>query len=124
MTTEESNKIENPIMRLMAILYIAMGIVQIGYFAVESATAPPHLLLLGLVSLITAYMIFVVKKWALPLVVGLFFVGLTFGATTLANSFALQAFADGILINIALIVYVIVLLIATIYIVTKRELFN
>lgn len=124
MTTEESNKIENPIMRLMAILYIAMGIAQIGYFVVESATAPPHLLLLGLVSLITAYMIYVLKKWALPLVVGLFFVGLTFGATTLANSFALQAFAGGLLINIALIAYVIVLLIATVYIVTKRELFN
>ena len=124
MTTEQSNKIENPIMRLMAILYIAMGIAQIGYFAVESATAPPHLLLLGLVSLITAYMIFVLKKWALPLVVGFFFVGLTFGATTLANSLALQTFADGLLINIALIAYVIVLLIATIYIVTKRELFN
>jgi hypothetical protein len=124
MTTEESNKIENPIMRLLAILYIAMGIAQIGYFAVESATAPPHLLLLGLVSLITAYMIFVLKKWALPLVVGLLFVGITFGATTLANSLALQAFADGLLVNIALIAYVIVLLIATIYIMTKRELFN
>ena len=124
MTSEKTNKNENPIIRLMAILYIAIGIVEVGYFVVASSTAPPHILVLGIVSIITAYTIFTMKKWALPLAIGLFFVGITFGATTLANSVALQTFSGAMLFHIALIVYLIILLIASIYILMKRKAFN
>ena len=124
MTSEKSNKIENPIMRLIAIFYIAVGIAEVGYFAIESFAAPLHIPVLGILSLITAYSLFTMKKWTLPLVVGFFFVGITFGATTLSNSIALQTIGGAMLFHIALIAYMIVLLIASIYIVTKRENFN
>ena len=124
MNSEKSSRIENPALWLISIFYTAVGIVEIVYFAIEGFTAPLHIPVLGFFSLITAYSFFTMKKWALPLVIGLFFVGVTFGATTLANSLALQIFGDALLINIALIAYMVVLLIATIYIVTKRENFN
>ena len=124
MTSEKSNKMENPAMRIIAIFYIAAGIAQIGYFAIESSIAPLHIPVLGILSLITAYTLFTMKKWALPLVAGLFFVGITFGATTLSNSLALQSFGSAMLLNIALIAYMILLLIASLYVGTKRENLN
>jgi hypothetical protein len=51
-------------------------------------------------------------------------VGLTFGATTLSNSLALQAFGDAMLLNLALIAYMIILLMVSLGIVAKRENFN
>jgi len=124
MTSEKGDKLGNPTVRLTAIFYIAIGIAEVGYFAIESFTAPPHILVLGFLSLITAYTIFTMKKWALLLVVALFFVGITFGAATLLNSITLQTFGGAILFHIALIAYMIILLIVSIYIVTKRESFN
>jgi len=124
MTSETSNKIENPTMRLISIFYIAAGIAEVGYFALENFAAPPHIPVLGILSLITAYSIFKMKKWALPLVVGLFVVGITFGATTISNSIALQTFGGAMLFHIAMIAYMIILLIASVYIVARRENFN
>jgi hypothetical protein len=124
MTSEKSIKIENPIMRLISIFYIAVGGIELGYFAIENMAAPLHIPVLGIISLITAYSILKMTKWALPLVIGFFLVGITFGATTLANSLALQTFGGATLFNIALIVYMMLLLITSIYIVARRENFS
>jgi len=124
MTSETSNKIENPTMRLISIFYIAAGIAEVGYFALENFAAPPHIPVLGILSLITAYSIFKMKKWGLPLVVGLFVVGITFGATTISNSIALQTFGGAMLFHIAMIAYMIILLIVSVYIMAQREKFN
>jgi hypothetical protein len=125
MTSEKSTKmIENPALRLIEIFYIAVGIIQIGYFTIESSTAPLHLPILGILNIIIAYSLFTMKKWTLPIIIGLFFVGLTFGATTLLNSVALQTFGSAILFNLTLIAYMILLLITTIYVLTQRENLN
>jgi hypothetical protein len=124
MTSKSGFKIKNPAVLLFSIFYVAVGIAEVGYFAIENFAAPPHIPVLGILSLITAYTIFKMKKWALPLVVGLFFVGITFGATTLANSLALQTFGDAVLLHTALIAHMIILLIASVYIVARRENFN
>jgi hypothetical protein len=124
MTSKSSSKIKNPAVLLFSIFYIAVGIAEVGYFAIENFAAPPHIPILGILSLITAYTVFKMKKWALPLVVGFFFVGITFGATTLSNSLELQTFGDAMLFHTALITYVIILLIASVYIVARRESFD
>ena len=124
MTSEKSTKIRNPTMLIFSIFYIAIGIVEIGYFAIENFAPPAHIPVLGILSLITAYSIFKMKKWALPLVVGIFFVGITFGSTTLSNSIALQTFGGAILFHLVLIVYMIILLIVSIYLLAKREKFD
>ena len=123
MTTEKS-KIENPTMFLFSIFYIAVGIAEVGYFAIENFAAPAHIPVLGILSLITAYSIFNMKKWALPIVVGLFVTGITFGATTLSDSITLQTFGGAMLFHITLIAYMLILLIVSAYIVAKRENFN
>lgn len=120
MTTKSGSKIGNPIVLLFTIFYAAAGIAQMGYFAIENATAPPHLPFLGILSLITAFSLFKMYKWTVPLAVLMLITGITFGATTLANSLDLQAFGDAMLFNLALIVYMIILLIASLYIIAKR----
>ena len=124
MTSKSSSKIKNPVVLLFSIFYVAVGIVEVSYFAIENFAAPPHIPVLGILSLITAYTVFKMKKWALPLVVGLFFVGITFGATTLSNSLELQTFGGAMLFHTALIAYMIILLIASVYIVARREKFD
>jgi len=122
--TSKSSKIENPDVLLFSIFYIAVGIAEVGYFVIENFAAPPHIPVLGILSLVTAYSLFKMKRWSVPLVVGLFVTGITFGATTLANSIAVQTFGGALLFHLALIAYMIILLIASGYIVAKRENFN
>jgi hypothetical protein len=124
MTSKSGSKIENPIVLAFSIFYVVVGIAEIGYFAVANATAPPHIPLLGLLSLITAYSLFKMNKWTVPLAVAMFFTGMTFGAVSLSNSLALQSFGGAMLFNVALIVYMIILLIASWYIVAKRADFS
>ncbi len=124
MTSKTISKTENPTTLLFSIFYIAVGIAEVGYFAIENFAAPPHIPVLGILSLITAYSLFKIKRWSVPLVIGLFVTGITFGATTLSNSIALQTFGGAMLFHIALIAYMVILLIVSIYTVARRENFN
>ena len=124
MTSETGSKIENPFVLLFTIFYAAAGIIQIGYFAIASSTAPPHLPVLGILSLLTGFSLFKMYKWTVPLAAVMFITGITFAATTLSNSLALQAFGDAMLFNLALVIYMILLLIVSVVILAKRESFN
>jgi hypothetical protein len=116
--------IEDPIALLLSLFFIIAGIVEVGYWAIENTAAPPHIAIIGILSLITAYGFFKLKKWSVPLVILLFFVGLTFGALTLNTSVGLQTFGGALLFHTALIAYMIILFIAFVYTVAKREKFN
>ena len=124
MTSKTISKTENPTMLLFSIFYIAVGIAEVCYFAIENFAAPLHIPVLGILSLITAYSLLKMKRWSVPLVIGLFVTGITFGATTLSNSSALQTFGGAMLFHIALIAYMVILLIVSIYTVARRENFN
>jgi len=124
MTSKTISKTENPTILIFSIFYIAVGIAEVGYFAIENFTAPLHIPVLGILSLITAYSLLKMKRWSVPLVIGLFVTGITFGATTLSNSIALQTFGGAMLFHIALIAYMVILLIVSIYTVARRENFN
>ena len=124
MTSGKLSEIGNQRLRILAILYIALGIAQIGYFSIENSTAPPNILILGILSIIVAYPILTQKKWSLPIIVGLFLVGITFGITTFFHSIVLQTFSGALLFHLTLIAYVIVMLISSIYIISQRENFN
>jgi len=124
MTSETNFKNKNITELLFPIFYIVVGLALVGYFVIENIAAPPHILVLGILSLITAYSLFKKEKWTLPLVIGFFFTGITFGIITLANSVALQTFSGSVLFHITLIVYMVILLIASVYILIKREKFS
>jgi len=115
---------KNRTILMFSIFYIVAGLVQIGAFAIEGISAPLHLLLLGLLSLVTGYLVFSMKKWAVPLVAGLLAVGLTFGVTTLSGSLALNTIGGDILMNLALIVYIILLSGVSVILLMRRENFN
>ncbi len=124
MTLKSKFKIENPVVFLFSVFYIVAGAVEIFYLGVERFTAPPHIGVLGLLSLITAYGLFKMRKWSVLLVTALFLLGITFGATTLYNSVILQTFEGALSFHLALIVYMIMLLIAFVYVVSKKEKFE
>lgn len=124
MTSETDYKIGNQTRRLLAIFYFAVGIALLGYFAFENSTSPPHILVLGLLSLFAGYTIIVPRKWTIPIIVGLFFVGITFGITTLFHSVMLQSFVDALLLHLSLIIYMILLVIVSVYIISRRENFD
>jgi hypothetical protein len=124
MTSEKSSTIENLIVLLFSIFYIAIGIVLIGYFVIENFAGPHHIPVLGILSLVTAYSLFKMKRWTVPLVIGFFFTGITFGLTTLANSITLQTFGGSLLFHITMIAYMVILLIVSVYTLLKRENFT
>jgi hypothetical protein len=121
MVSESRFNIKSPIVLLFSLFFIIGGVTEVGYWAIESYSAPPHIAILGVLSLITAYFFFKMKKWSVPLVIALSFTGVTFGAITLNKSVMLQTFGGAMLFHIALIVYVVILLIAFIYTIIKRE---
>jgi hypothetical protein len=124
MATKTGFSVGNPVVFLFSLFYIIVGILQVGYWAIENSAAPPTIIVLGVLSLITAYGFFRMKKWSVPLVIGVFFLGVTFAAVTLNTSILLQSFGGALLFHTALIGYMIILLIALLYTLMKREDFN
>lgn len=124
MTIEQGSKTSYSPEMLFSVFYILVGIILIGYFAIDGFAAPPTLPVLGILSIITAYSLFKKMKWTLPLVIFLFFTGITFGATTLLNSVELQTFGGSLLFHLTLLAYMIILLIASAYIIKNRQDFN
>jgi len=68
--------------------------------------------------------VFRMEKWAVWLVIALFFLGTTFGAITLYDSIALQTFEGALLFHLTLIVYLIMTIVAFIYVTAKRKNFE
>ena len=124
MTLKSKFKIENPIGFLFSVFYIIAGAVEVSYLVIEKFVAPPHIGVLGLLSLITAYGLFKMRKWSVLLVIALFFLGITFGATTLYYSIVSQTFEGALLFHVALIAYLFMTLVASIYVIAKREKFQ
>ena len=116
-------KVENSVMLLFSIFYAIVGIAFLSTFVIYDLQLL-HLGIIGVLSLITAYGVFRMEKWAVWLVVVLFFLGTTFGAITLYNSIILQTFQGALLFHIALIAYLILTVVALIYVAAKRTNFE
>ncbi len=83
--------------------------------------------ILGILSLITAYGLVKTKKWVPWLVAILLTLGITFGATTLHASILRQTFSpslDVLSFHLTLIVYLLMMIVASIYVLAKREIFS
>lgn len=124
MTLKSKLKVENPAVLLFSIFYVVAGAAKIYILAVTNFTAPPHLGVLGLLSLITAYGLLRKRRWSVLLVTALFFLGVTFGATTLYNSIIWQTFEGALLFHVALIAYMIMTIVAFMYVAAKRKDFE
>jgi len=120
-------KVENPVMLIFSVFYAVAGAAEVFVMVFSAFTTTRtlvHVGVLGLLSLITAYGLFRTKKWSVPLVIALFFLGVTFGATTLYDSIILQTFQGALLFHVALIVYLIMTVVAFVYVAAKRKDFG
>jgi uncharacterized membrane protein (DUF2068 family) len=119
-------KVERLGVLVTSIFYVIVGVAEAIILALTNFRLIP-VGYLAVLSLITAYGFFRMKKWAVFLMTILFFPAITFGAVTFYTSVTRQTFypsVDVLLFNLALIAYLILTLISLIYVVTVRSDFK
>ena len=124
MTLKSKLKFESLGVLVFSVFYAVAGAALVFILVVSNFTAPPHVAVLGLLSLITAYGVFRMRKWSVLLVIALFFLGITFGAISLYYSILRQTFEEALLFYVTLIAYLIMTVVAFLYVVAKREIFQ
>jgi SNF family Na+-dependent transporter len=97
-----------------AAFYGAVGVLFLALL--PFANFPPHVGLTGILSLITAYGLFMKRFWATWLVVALFFVATTFSLYTLYYI----AFSNWV-VSIGMIAYAVLTWLFTVYTLLKRK---
>ena len=126
MALKSKLKVESLGVAVFSIFYAIVGVVIISILALCNFTLP-HMVVLALLSLITAYGLFRMKKWAVLLTVVLFFLGVAFSVPLLYYSIMMEPFFSSLetsLLNLALIAYIFMLFVALLYVVAKRETFQ
>jgi len=112
MSLKSKLRIENVGMFMALIFYAAAGIIC---FAVLPMTGfPPHIGIIGISSLLTAYGLFRKRAWTIWFVIMLFFTVTTFSVATLY-------FGRDLLLEIRMVAYLILTWIFTAYVADKRK---
>jgi uncharacterized membrane protein (DUF2068 family) len=126
MALKSKLKVESLGVAVFSIFYAIVGVVIISILALCNFTLP-HMVVLALLSLITAYGLFRMKKWAVLLTIILFFLGAAFSVPLLYYSIMMEPFFSSLetsLLNLTLIAYIFMLFVALLYVVAKRENFQ
>jgi len=110
-------KIENSGMFATSAFYAIVGIIF--FVVLPMASFAPHLAIIGIFSLATAYGVFRKRAWTIWFVVILFFVATTFSAFMIYNIPQID-----LLLGISAIVYLVLTWVFTAYAVTKRKVFE
>ncbi len=110
---------------LLAVFYAVVGILQLATLAVIDIRMM-WIGALAILSLIAAYGLFTSRKWAVWLVIGLFFPQAVFGIFTLYGVISLYSSAELIplLMEISLGAFLFLSLVSFIYVATKRNTFE
>ncbi len=109
-------KTENVGLLLASIFYAAAGVVSFAVLATTSEYRLVHIALIGIISLATAYGVFRRRRWALWSAFVLFFTNTTF---TLSMLYYIMG--GDILIDTAMVLYLALTWIATIYLAARRK---
>jgi uncharacterized membrane protein (DUF2068 family) len=100
-----------------SVFYAVAGI---AFFVIlPMADFPPHLGIIGILSLITAYGLFKNRIWTLWVIVVLFFIANTFSAYTLYYTWGRDLLRD-----ISVIAYLVFTWVFTVYTSAKRKIFG
>ena len=110
---------------LLAVFYAVVGILQLATVAVNDIRMM-WIGALAILSLIAAYGLFAARKWAVWLVIGLFFPQAIFGLTTLYGVISLYSSAELIplLMEVSLGAFLVLSLISFLYVAAKRNTFE
>jgi len=114
MSLKSKLKIENIGMVAALAFYAIVGIVCFAVLPI--ADFPPHIGIIGILSLITAYGLFKKRVWTIWLVVMLFFIATTFSAIMLY-----YFLGKDLLLDVSMIAYLISTWVFTAYTATKRK---
>lgn len=114
MSLKSKLKVESLGMFATLIFYAIVGIIC--FVAFPMANFPPHIGVIGLLSLITVYGLFKSRVWALWVVITLFFIATTFSAYMLYS-----VFQKNLLFDISMIIYLVLTWFFTAYTATKRK---
>ena len=126
MALKSKLKVESLGVAVFSIFYAIVGVVIISILVLSNFTIP-HAMVLAFLSLITAYGLFRMKKWAVLLTIILFFLGTAFSAPLLYHSIMVGPFFSSLetsLLNLTLIGYMIGLFAALLYVAASRENFQ
>ena len=111
---------------VLAIFYAVVGLVHLVIF-IQSDFVIVTSAILGVLSLITAFGLLTVRKWAVWLVVGLFFPQFVFGLLTLyAALLEYSTFQELtlLLLNIGFAVFTFLIFVSFVYVAAKRKSFQ
>jgi len=108
-----SKLMENKGLLLASVFYLTAGILD--FAALFFSTYPPHLAIIGILSLATAYGLMQKRMWAFWLAIVMFLVTTTFAVYTLAYTLG------NLMLNLAMVAYLILTWIATVYVAMKRK---
>ena len=106
---------------LLAVFYAVVGILQLAMLAVVDIRMF-WIGMLAILSLITAFGLFTVRKWSVWLVIGLFFPQIVFGASTLYGSVSVYSLSTELtllLLDVALILFLVLSSVSFVYVAAK-----
>lgn len=111
---------------LLAVFHGIVGILQLAALALWDVRMV-WIGALAILSLLAAYGLFTVKKWAVWLVIGLFFPQIVFGAWTLYGLVSLYSFSFdtiSLLLEVSMSIFIVLSLVSFVYVAAKRKSFE
>ena len=126
MALKSKLKMESLGVAVFSIFYAIVGVAIISILVLSNFTIP-HAMVLAFLSLITAYGLFKMKKWAVLLTIILFFLGTAFSVPLLYHLIMVEPFFSSLetsLLNLTLIGYMIGLFAALLYVAANRDNFQ
>ena len=111
---------------LLAIFHAIVGILQLAALALWDVRMI-WIGALAVLSLLAAYGLFAVKKWAVWLVISLFFPQIVFGAWTLYGLVSLYSFSfdtTSLLLEVSMSLFIVLSLVSFVYVAAKRKSFE
>ncbi|MEM3696823.1 MAG: hypothetical protein QXQ94_04870 [Candidatus Bathyarchaeia archaeon] len=117
MSIKSKLKMESVGIFLVLAFYAVVGVICFVVFPI--ANFPPHIGIMGVLNLITAYGLFKKRVWAVWLVVMLLFIATTFSAFMLY-----YYFGKDLALDIGMFAYLALTWISTAYVTAKRKVFE
>ena len=114
MSLRSKLKMESVGMFAAFVFYAVVGIIC--FVELPMTNFPPHIGIIGILSLITAYGLLKSRVWALWVVISLLFIATTFSAYTLY-----LVFEKDVLLDVSMIAYLIFTWVFTAYTAAKRK---
>ncbi|RLA83427.1 MAG: hypothetical protein DRG31_06175 [Deltaproteobacteria bacterium] len=117
-------KVKRPIL-LLSVFYLVAGLIEVSTLFMDFRLL--HVGLLAILSFMIAYGLIRMKRWSIWLMVAFLFLALTFSISSLYASVSIYSFYPNLgilLFHISLILYMLLCLFSTAYVLSRRMEFH